>query len=351
MQILYRGGRLEDEEAVKTEAQPPISLERLNRYLRLKFPDDNSVHAKDLAMVPGGFSKLTAFFTLCRDKHRDQQMAIRKDMPVSAIETTVVDEYPLLCKIHQAGFPVAEPHWLETDKSFFDGAFLVSTRASGSNDISAWKNNPEAAEGFVKELARVMAQLHTLDLATMGFSEQAINTSAGDCMLAEINKYYRIYKNHSTRPHPLLDFIFIWLQRNIPQHLFKQSPRIVHADIGFHNMLTENGKITALLDWEMSHLGDPIEDIYYARLFIDQVTNWQTFIGYYQNFGGPVVPTESEHFYSVWMGTRNAAGCTRLRELYETILPQEIKIALPGYVFGRRLEVDSSCKIINATGF
>lgn len=346
MQVLYRGGRLDDEPEPENSPTKLVEIDEqsLTRYLKRKFPESAGIHASNIYIVPGGFSKLTVFFDLHQDDLPVRQMALRKDMPISAIDTTVIDEYPLIEKVSKAGFPVATPYWLEQDAEHFSGAFFVSERIKGTNDISSWNEDPQAKRSFSRELARIMADLHRLDIKALGFPPEATAKSAGDHLEDEVRKYYKIYKEDSTASHPLLDFIFSWLLNNIPKHLFEMPPSIVHADIGFHNMLTDNGKIAALLDWEMSHLGDPAEDLYYSKLFIDQVSDWKTFIGFYEEFGGKDAP-DSEFFYYVWMGARNAAGCCKLQDIFESILDKELKVALPAYIFGRRLEVDASAKI------
>jgi len=49
---------------------------------------------------------------------------------------------------------------------------------------------------------------------------------------------------------------------------------VVHSDIGFHNMLTDGGEVTALVDWESCQLGDPPEDLNYVRPFVAAVGSW-----------------------------------------------------------------------------
>lgn len=335
----YRGGRLPDE-ASEDAHQPPVDEDKLTQYLQQKFPDKKGIHAKHLKVIPGGFSKLTVFFSLCQPGEADRDLVMRKDMPISSIDSMVIDEYPLVCKVYEAGIPVPKPMWLETQSTFFDGAFIVSERAQGANDISAWQQDSRASDAFIRELAKLMADLHRLDIVSLGFPELMANKTAAEHMAIEIEKYYKLYKDNAEVNHPLMEIAFTWLKHNIPQYLYKLPPRIVHADIGFHNMLTENGKISAVLDWEMSHLGDPIQDLYYTKMFIEQVSDWSTFLDYYRSFGGMECPQESEKFYKVWMGARNAVGCTRMPSMHRDVLPDEIKLAVAGYVFGNRLQVD-----------
>jgi aminoglycoside phosphotransferase (APT) family kinase protein len=80
--------------------------------------------------------------------------------------------------------------------------------------------------------------------------------------------------HHYALPILLLSCAFIWLKNHVPAD--STSPVLVHSDVGFHNILTLDGKITALLDWEFTHLGDPSEDIAYGRQFVEPLMTFNT---------------------------------------------------------------------------
>ena len=67
------------------------------------------------------------------------------------------------------------------------------------------------------------------------------------------------YDQRSTIRDPLIDFALNWLERSLPD---PELPAvIVHGDIGPGNFLINQGRITALIDWEMTRLGHPLEDL------------------------------------------------------------------------------------------
>ena len=61
---------------------------------------------------------------------------------------------------------------------------------------------------------------------------------------------------------------------------------VVHNDALLHNVLAENDEITAVLDWEMAHIGHPCEDLGYVRPVVEQMTEWSRFLDAYEAAGG-----------------------------------------------------------------
>jgi aminoglycoside phosphotransferase (APT) family kinase protein len=68
------------------------------------------------------------------------------------------------------------------------------------------------------------------------------------------------------------------------------SSAFVHGDAGPYNMLVENDRLTALLDWEFAHLGDPAEDLGIARCYAEDFMDWGEFMRVYIAAGGQAIP-------------------------------------------------------------
>jgi len=133
-QVVYRGGRIDQEALQPADEFPPINDETITGYLRSRLNRDN-ICARKVRTVPGGFSKYTAFFNLVDEADASQKnLVIRKDMRELFLQKSVVTEYPVLEKLHALGFPVARPVWLEPDRTLFGGCFMVSEQVDGTND-------------------------------------------------------------------------------------------------------------------------------------------------------------------------------------------------------------------------
>ena len=67
------------------------------------------------------------------------------------------------------------------------------------------------------------------------------------------------------------------------------GPTLVHGDMLSHNLLAADGRITAVLDWESVHAGDPAQDLAYCRHAVKQVVPWAEFMDIYLASGGQAI--------------------------------------------------------------
>lgn len=348
--VCYQGGRIEEERPVARPALygAPITEATLTQHLQKQFP---GCRVEKMSVMAGGFSKTTIFFTLAHASGESESLVIRKDLPVDY--TSNVDfEFPLLQHVFKAGFPVAEPLWLESDPRTFGGRFMVSRRVSGSTDISRWAGDPKAVDKFARQLAKTMVDLHSLKLEQLGYSAEVAARNAGQATLDEIERWYRVLvDNRAEREaYPIEEMAVAWLKANIPQTLYSRPACLAHGDIGFHNMMIDDGKVTALLDWEFAHIGDPIEDLLYTKPFIEKVMDWEIFKRYYREYGGASCTPEEEFFYIVWSKTRNPISSVLGATVFAKSMPDNIKFASASYVLARYLGLEAGHMIVDKLG-
>jgi aminoglycoside phosphotransferase (APT) family kinase protein len=154
-----------------------------------------------------------------------------------------------------------------------------------------------------------------------------------------------LYRRNSESPNPRLEATFGWLFANIPD-CGGRSARLVHGDIGFHNLLMHEGQVTAVLDWEFNHFGDPAEDVSYCRPFVERVLPWQEFLSMYQACGGAPYSAEQDRFFSVWRNARNAASCVGSRGAFMQARIGSVKLATGGLIYGPRFEIEALQSIV-----
>jgi aminoglycoside phosphotransferase (APT) family kinase protein len=344
--VCYQGGRIDEERAAPQaiDADRQISPDSLTAYLQSRFPGSR---AEDVTVIAGGFSKSTLLFTLVQARGEREDLVIRKDMP-TCHNSSVTGEFPLLQQLHRSGFVVAEPRWIETDASVFGQPFMVSQRAGGSTDVSRWAGDSRQVDAFARQLANTMADLHALPLASLGYTEAVSQATAGEMMRAEIERWRRIMIETRREGHPVLDLALTWLQANIPSTLFSRPARLVHGDIGFHNLMVDGDRVTAVLDWEFAHPGDPVEDLVYTRPFIEKVMDWERFKSYYCHCGGSPSTVEEEFFYRLWSKVRNPVACVRVAEQFADAPQDNIQYAVAGYILGRYLELEAGREVVDA---
>ena len=346
--ICYQGGRIEQERPLERPAiyGAEITEAALTQHLQSRFP---GCRVEELSVMAGGFSKSTIFFTLVHASGERESLVMRKDMPVRYI-TNVDYEYPLLQHLHRAGFPVAEPRWLEDDPQPFGGRFMVSRRVKGSTDISRWAGDARSVEQFARQLAKTMADLHARKLDTLGYDSATAALSASEATLREIERWHHVLAQSRAdrEAYPLEEMALAWLQANVPPTLAARRACLTHGDIGFHNMMVDEGKVTALLDWEFSHVGDAIEDLVYTKPFIEKVMDWETFKAYYREYGGATCTPEEEFFYVVWSKTRNPINGARGATLFAEAIPDNLKFASACYVLARYLGLEAAEMVMEA---
>jgi aminoglycoside phosphotransferase (APT) family kinase protein len=114
------------------------------------------------------------------------------------------------------------------------------------------------------------------------------------------------------RPYPLAEWGLRWLQQHAPV-----APRvaIVHGDYRTGNFLEQDGRITAILDWELVHLGDPHEDLAWVSLpmymggspYLCRLLEPAWFYERYAERSGIAVSMQSVHYYQVFSLLKLAA--------------------------------------------
>ena len=131
-------------------------------------------------------------------------------------------------------------------------------------------------------------------------------------------------------PSPAFSAAFEWLRHNVK--LYDNGPRsLVHGDYGLNNLLIEDERVTGILDWEHSHVGNPSYDLGYFHPMAETLASWSLFLDAYANTGAPM-PDEDQINYSVLLGaTRVGVMVCQVRSAFlnnqETGIASSIGIA------------------------
>lgn len=101
---------------------------------------------------------------------------------------------------------------------------------------------------LARQCGEILARIHTLPVP-----DHLPQKRAGDL----IDDLERLYRNENW-PRPVFELAFRWLRQNLPE---QGPPRVVHGDFRNGNMLIGPDGVRAVLDWELAHAGDPMEDL------------------------------------------------------------------------------------------
>ena len=179
-------------------------------------------------------------------------------------------------------------------------------RMRGQHDFrSAAAPEWEAAScDYVQQLCR----LHSLDPSKLPLPDHPIPTRAEDHALFELESWLAIHDRQVSVREPLAEFCFAWLRHHAPRRV--QKTVLVHGDAGPANFLFEKGKVTALLDWDISHAGDPMEDLggICVRGTWTPFGNLSTYLREYEKQSGLEIQRESILYYMLVQFMRAVVG-------------------------------------------
>lgn len=160
---------------------------------------------------------------------------------------------------------------------------VLCSRVDGETWFSRLKDE-SARLAIAREFMSKLAALHRVDPARVKIDEPRHSLRA--CVEADIARWEALYRFGDPPKDPTIEFGLAWLKANIPD--VEIQPVIVQGDTGPGNFLYADGHITAVLDWELAHFGDPMADLGWLALravqepftcFADRLADYETFSG------------------------------------------------------------------------
>ena len=243
---------------------------QIQAYLATKMAADGDLRVSGLRRIPGGASRETWSFDAEwteQGEGRRGSFVIRRDPDASLLVTERDVEFRVMEAVAAHGVPVPKMFWLETESHWLERPFFVMERIDGCEtnpqtvllDPRFFQSRAALADNFVQILARI----HAVDWAKLGLDFLGVPADTGACGAMEIESWEAVVDRDALEPQPVLRAAFAWLRHHLPPPA--QRIVLVHADYRTGNFLCDSdGQIKGVLDWEMTHLGDPMEDIAWA---------------------------------------------------------------------------------------
>jgi len=170
-------------------------------------------------------------------------------------------EFRVIKALFEKNFPVARPHVLCEDDKVIGTAFYVMDYVEGRVLWDQSLPGMTQAERFAiwDELNKVIAQLHALDYRSLGLESFG---KPGSYIERQIARWSQQYRASETERIEAMDKLIAWLPKNIPP---EAATTVVHGDYRLDNVIFHPAepRILAVLDWELSTLGDPLADFAY----------------------------------------------------------------------------------------
>ncbi|TAJ85157.1 MAG: phosphotransferase family protein [Reyranella sp.] len=227
-------------EAASRHFGGPVTIERLSRQ-------------------SGGASRQTWSFDAIVNGTR-QPLILRRDPPAQgktererAVAIDRATEFRVVRAAHDAGVRAPEPLFELTPQDGLGEAYVMRRVGGIAIARKLLRDAPyEAARGKIAgQLGEILARIHATDPATLPPlpRREAADHIAG----------LRRSLDALGRPQPVFELALSWLDRRKPAPL--DRPVLVHGDYRTGNYLVDETGVTTILDWELAHLGDPVEDL------------------------------------------------------------------------------------------
>ena len=186
----------------------------------------------------------------------------RKPVGVLLPSAHAVDrEFRVISALAPTGFPVPGPLALCMDEAVIGSAFYVMDKVEGRVLWDGALPGMAQAErrAIYLETVRTLARLHNTDYGAAGLGDYG---RPGNYFKRQIDRWSRQYRASETEAIPEMDRLIDWLPKTVPDD---DLTTIVHGDYRLDNMIMHatEPRVIAVLDWELSTLGNPLADFTY----------------------------------------------------------------------------------------
>ena len=206
-----------------------------------------------LRRLSGGASRETWSFEAVGDDGSRRKLILRRDPPGPAragMGPRMGMEAKLLAAAAKVGVPVPEIVVTSDDPAVLGSAFLVMSHVDGETIPRRILRDDEYAPArplLAAQCGTVLAALHRIPA-------DAVPELEGQDQVEQ----FRATLDTLGEPHPTFELAFRWLEAHRPA---PSTPVVVHGDFRHGNLMIGPEGVRAVLDWELAHLGDPLEDL------------------------------------------------------------------------------------------
>lgn len=220
------------------------------------------VAVRGLRRMAGGASRET--WSLDAELERDGRterlpLVLRIDPPGHRIQSSRSEEFRILRVAEEAGVPVPKPHWLGDDPAILGSPFIVMERIEGealARRLLRDERFAVARRVLCGQLGEALARIHSIDVAKLPFLA-GIDDRRAPAEVA-VETWQQTYDAIAPEPHPAVELALRWARTHLPG---PATIAVVHGDYRVGNVMFGEQGLRAVLDWELCHAGDPIEDL------------------------------------------------------------------------------------------
>jgi aminoglycoside phosphotransferase (APT) family kinase protein len=194
-----------------------------------------------------------------------EPLILRQDAEEGVVSTSLAVESELMDALVGSGVPVPTVFGADTTGALFGIPTIVVSRLPGRADRAVLRDvdplglGAEGRLALANQLADLLADVHAVDAATLTAVLPDPGPDPAGHELAHWTEQLAAERDRGHGAVAVLDDTLAWLQANRPAPPVRQV--LLHGDFRPANVLVEHGQVSALLDWELAHLGDPFDDL------------------------------------------------------------------------------------------
>jgi aminoglycoside phosphotransferase (APT) family kinase protein len=241
-----------------TMTSSPTIEERLNEFLSAQLGASPTI--VDLKRIGVGRSRENWVFDLAVPGTEGwEPLILRRDPDGGLVDTDRGTEFAVLRALGSSRLPAPQARWLDAKGEWLGRPSLIMHREPGECDYRVVNGDRPLAErtDLARRFCELLAEVHSLDWRSVGLGE-VLDDPGEQAARTELGRWQGILRQDQLEALPELDIAVDWLRENAPT---SRRTVLVHADFKPGNILLQGDRISSLLDWELAHLGDPLEDL------------------------------------------------------------------------------------------
>jgi len=231
---------------------------------------DKEISLLSFERIFGGASRETYKIRIKDQFNNEEKLILRRTQESSLIETSQSTEYLAYSAYQDTSVPVPLMIDINEDQEILGAPFMLMQQLDG---VAASPFTPNVYSPHEQKLGEqfwsILGEIAKKDIAD-DFINQFDNTEANPCWKKELDKWVGVIREDSISVEPILEAGIRKLYGNAPKESKKKS--LVHGDYRNGNFLFLEDRITGILDWEMAHIGEPLEDLAWA---LSPIWSWQ----------------------------------------------------------------------------
>ena len=292
----------------------------LATYLSHRLPGLKNLTINNIERSTGGASRSQWFF----DATWDGDASISNQLILRTVECTcfrdeessIEREYLIYKRLENSPVPVPINYFYEDDPQWIGIPFVIRQRLPGTTRMD--RSSPEGQRRIADQLIEVLAAQHLMDWQALDLSFLGVPDDSANCAAHLVDQWANVIRREQLEPNPLLTAAARWLRHRAPRKVDRIS--LCQGQVGPGQVLCEDDKLIASLDWESAFLGDPMADIAYFSFMLrptlgDYVDD---LLARYCHLTGFTIREENIRFYEVFNSFWVAAICLAARRRVAT---------------------------------